>query len=136
MVTREPETSSAYQQDRDALVRQAELIISGVLRGGVLLSAGLIAVGVVGFYVRGMWRSPTTGGAFPHTLASVLQGLLRGEPLAIIALGLLVLLATPVLRVLVSIVAFLLEGDRLYALITALVLLILVASFLLGRGGA
>lgn len=135
-MTRESETPSAYQQDRDALVRQAELIISGVLRGGVLLSAGLIAVGVVAFYVRGSWRSPTAGSAFPHTLASVLQGVLHGEPLAIIALGLLVLLATPVIRVLVSIVAFLLEGDRLYAVITALVLLILVASFILGRGGA
>ncbi len=135
-VTQESETSSAYQQDRDALVRQAELIISGVLRGGVLLSAGLIAVGVVTFYAQGIWRSPTARSAFPHTLASVAQGVLHGEPLAIIALGLLVLLATPVIRVFVSIVAFLLEGDRLYALITALVLLILVASFILGRGGA
>lgn len=127
---------STQQQGRDALVRQAELIISGVLRGGVVSSAALIAVGVAAFYIRGDWRSPTTGSVFPHTLASVWQGVLRGEPLAIIALGLLVLLATPVLRVLVSIGAFLLEGDRLYAVITAVVLLILVVSFFLGRGGA
>ncbi|MGZ3673334.1 MAG: DUF1634 domain-containing protein [Ktedonobacterales bacterium] len=46
------------------------------------------------------------------------------------------LLATPVLRVIVSIVAFLLEGDWLYAAITTVVLLILVVSFFLGRGGA
>lgn len=117
-------------------MRQAELIISGVLRGGVLISAGLIAVGVAAFYARGVWRSPTAGSSFPHTIATVWQGALRGEPLAIIALGLLVLLATPVLRVIVSIGAFLLEGDRLYAAITALVLLILIVSFFLGRGGA
>lgn len=135
-MARESETSLADQWDRDALVRQAELLISGVLRGGVLLSAGLIAVGVITFYVSGAWRSPTAGSTYPHTLASVWQGVLHGEPLAIISLGLLVLLATPVLRVIVSIVAFLLEGDRLYAAITALVLLILIASFFLGRGGA
>ncbi|MGZ3599298.1 MAG: DUF1634 domain-containing protein [Ktedonobacterales bacterium] len=126
----------ADQRGRDALVRQAELIISGVLRGGVLLSAGLIAVGVITFYVNGAWRSPTAGSTYPHTLASVWQGVLHGEPLAIISLGLLVLLATPVLRVIVSIVAFLLEGDWLYAAITTVVLLILVVSFFLGRGGA
>lgn len=126
----------AHQHGRDALVRQAELIISGVLRGGVLISAGLIAVGVAAFYARGLWRSPDAASTFPHTLASVWQGALRGEPLAIISLGLLVLLATPILRVVVSIGAFLLEGDRLYALITTLVLVILVVSFFLGRGGA
>lgn len=135
-MAREPETHSTQQQGRDALIRQAELIISGVLRGGVVSSAALIVVGVAAFYLRGDWRSPTTDSAFPHTLASVWQGALRGESLAIIALGLLVLLATPILRVLVSIGAFLLEGDRLYAVITAVVLLILVVSFFLGRGGA
>ncbi|MGZ3713851.1 MAG: DUF1634 domain-containing protein [Ktedonobacterales bacterium] len=126
----------ADQRGRDALVRQAELIISGVLRGGVLLSAGLIAIGVITFYASGAWRSPTAGSTYPHTFASVWQGVLHGEPLAIISLGLLVLLATPVLRVIVSIVAFLLEGDWLYAAITTVVLLILVVSFFLGRGGA
>lgn len=135
-VARESESTLADQQERDALVRQAELIISGVLRGGVLLSAGLIAIGVVVFYASGAWRSPITDHDFPHTFVSAWDGALHGEPLAIIALGLLVLLATPVLRVIVSIGAFLLEGDRLYAVITALVLLILVVSFFLGRGGA
>lgn len=135
-VARESESTLADQQERDALVRQAELIISGVLRGGVLLSAGFIATGVIIFYASGAWRSPTADRAFPHTVVSAWVGALHGEPLAIIALGLLVLLATPVLRVAVSIVAFLLEHDRLYAAITALVLLILIVSFFLGRGGA
>ena len=124
--------------NRETLVRQAELIISHVLRGGVLLSAAIISSGVVLFYVRafasgGHGEDPS---AFPHTLASVGQGLARGDPQAIIIFGLLVLLATPVVRVAVSIVAFLLERDWRYVVITTLVLLILLISFFPGKGGA
>jgi uncharacterized membrane protein len=124
--------------NREALIRQAELIISHVLRGGVLLSAAIILCGVVLFYARAF----ASGGpgeaasAFPHTLPGVGQGLAQGDPLAMIVFGLLVLLATPVVRVIVSIVAFLLERDWRYVVITSIVLLILLLSFALGKGGA
>lgn len=124
--------------DRERLIRQAELIISQVLRGGVLLSAAVILSGVILFYLRyfALVGHPERTTAFPHTLAAVGQGLVAGDPLAIIALGLLLLLATPVVRVAVSIVAFGLERDWGYVVITSIVLLILLASFLLGKGGA
>ena len=125
------------QRDRDRLIRQAELIISNVLRGGVLLSAGVILLGVVIFYARSAAGGHTLSDKpFPSSLAAVGHGLTVGDPLAIIALGLLILLATPVARVAVSIVAFALEGDRRYVVITTLVLLILLASFVLGKAGA
>jgi len=123
--------------DRDALVRRTELAISNVLRGGVLLSALIIGAGVVLFYVR---DAQSGGGLldrpYPHSLAEVSNGLAHGEPIAIIALGLLLLLSTPVVRVAVSIFAFVAERDWRYVVITALVLAILIASFLLGKGGA
>lgn len=124
--------------NRESLVRQAELVISLVLRAGVLVSAAVILIGAVNFYIRYV-HAPASFPAhpgFPHTLHAVLTGLQHGDPLAIIALGLLLLLATPVVRVAVSIVAFALEGDRRYVLITSLVLLILLASFALGKAGA
>jgi uncharacterized membrane protein len=123
--------------DRTALVHQAELVISYVLLGGVLLSAAIILAGVVVFYYEyytASGRAIST--AFPHSLAGVFADLARGNPLAIILLGLLVLLATPFARVAVSIVAFALERDWRYVVITSLVLIILVVSFVLGRGGA
>lgn len=132
-VTKSPESSSG---GRDALLRQAELIISGVLRSGVLLSAGIIAVGVVLFYAKYLSTGGVSDHPYPRTLGDVGTGLAHGDPLAIIALGLLVLLATPVLRVAVSIVTFAIERDWLFTAITALVLLILLVSFALGRGGA
>jgi len=70
--------------------------------------------------------------AFPHTLSDVLKGLRDLQGQAVVALGLLLLIATPVLRVAVSIVAFVQQGDRLFTLITAVVLGILLLSFALG----
>jgi uncharacterized membrane protein len=72
----------------------------------------------------------------PHSLTAMAQGLAHADPLSVVTLGLVVLLATPVVRVAVSIVAFGLERDWRYVAITVTVLVILVASFLLGRGGA
>lgn len=118
-------------RDRDALVRQAELIISNVLRAGVLLSAAIIAVGVVWFYLRyfAVGAAGSASTHFPASLGQVGAGLAHGNPLALITLGLLVLLATPIFRVAVSIVAFTLEHDRQYVVITVIVLAILLASF-------
>jgi len=111
----------------DNVVRKTELIISNVLRGGVLLSVAVILGGIGYFYAlrfAGQLPHPT----FPDTLPAVVTGLLHGAPLAIVVLGLLILLATPVLRVAVSIIAFALEEDRTYVIITSLVLAILLFS--------
>ena len=50
------------------------------------------------------------------------------RPIGIAQAGLLVLIATPVVRVMASVVAFVLERDRLYATITLGVLAILLVS--------
>lgn len=63
-------------------------------------------------------------------------GLVGLHPQAFITLGLLLLIATPVMRVAVSVVAFAIEHDRLYVVITLVVLAILITSFILGKGGA
>jgi uncharacterized membrane protein len=114
-----------------------ELLISAVLRGGVLLSAAIIALGT-GMY---LWqtltgRGGTGAGTFPHTLGDTLAGVAAGNPAAVIVLGLLVLLATPLLRIIVSVAIFARERDWLYVAITLLVLAILLLSFALGKGGA
>lgn len=135
---RTPPIGEQPAHENESRMRQAELVISHVLRGGVLLSAGIILVGVVAFYhgyltVKG---SRVSFGAFPHTLTGVVAGVAHGDPLAIILLGLLVLLATPVVRVAVSIIAFALDRDWQYVVITSVVLVILMVSFIVGKGGA
>ena len=123
----------------DGLIRKTELIISGVLRGGVLLSVAVILAGVCYHYALRLFGRPPPS-TFPDTLAEVVAGLKAADPMAIVTAGLLVLLATPVLRVVVSIVAFAIEKDRTYVIITTMVLAILLFSIFgigayLGRPG-
>jgi uncharacterized membrane protein YfcA len=123
----------APPQATSAHVELTYRIISYVLRGGVLLSATILLIGVLDVF-RLALTSPhiISQALFPHSLGAVLGDLGHGDPLAVIVLGLLVLLATPVVRVAVSIVAFAVERDSVYTGITTLVLLILCASFALG----
>jgi uncharacterized membrane protein len=114
-----------------------ELLISAVLRGGVLLSAAIIALGTATFFWGALTgHASANEGAFPHTVGDTLAGVGAGHPAAIIVLGLLVLLATPLLRIIVSAVIFARERDWRYVAITLLVLAILLLSFALGKGGA
>ncbi|MGH7119896.1 MAG: TSUP family transporter [Acetobacteraceae bacterium] len=111
----------------DSLIRKTELVISGVLRGGVLLSVAVILGGVIYLYAL-TFTDNLHSTTYPDTLRALFSGLTRGNPLSIIVLGLMILLATPVARVAVSIVAFAIEEDRTYVVITSLVLLILIFS--------
>jgi uncharacterized membrane protein len=111
-------------------------VVSAVLTVGVTLSAGLIVAGFVGSFAVG-WQGSLSGAA-PITgpvgdFGSIAAGLAALRPQAIAQLGLLTLVATPIARVLTSLVGFVLEGDRLYVAITATVLAILVTSALLIR---
>jgi uncharacterized membrane protein len=126
-----------------------EEIIGWILRVGVIASATCIALGVVLlFFTQATgYNQPLSdltplvqyhsgaGGRFPTSPGDVIAGLVHLKPYALIALGLLLLILTPVIRVAASIVIFLLEHDYAYVLITAVVLLILVVSFLLGKAG-
>lgn len=66
-------------------------------------------------------------------LGELYGGLKAGEPSSVLSLGILLLIATPVLRVLGSLVEFVLKKDWRFALITAAVLLILGISLIFGQ---
>ncbi len=108
-------------------------IISTVLLVGVISSALLIGCGFLTSFLVG-WQGSILGAAMPDPFASPTSysdlpaRLAVLEPLAITQLGLIVLLATPVLRVATSVLAFALEGDRLYSAMTAAVLVVLLTS--------
>jgi uncharacterized membrane protein len=112
-----------------------------LLRIGVVLSIVIIIIGVVITFVDhpeyfssrpalGALTSPTTH--FPNTLGDVIDGARHGQGQAIIMAGLLVLIATPVARVALSVIIFIIARDRLYTAITTAVLVILLISFSVG----
>jgi uncharacterized membrane protein len=112
------------------------VMVSWILLTGVSLAAVLIAVGLTGSFIVG-WRGsliglPNADGSIA-SFADLGQDLAALRPQAIGQLGLLVLVATPMLRVLASLIAFALERDRLYVGITSVVLSILLAASLLIR---
>jgi len=123
-------------------LRRTELIISHTLRIGVITSVTLIILGMILSFARHpkffesrreLPMLTQLGAEFPHTIRDTATGLaaLRGQ--AIVVLGLLVLIATPVARVAISIVAFVVQGDRVFVAITSVVLILLLTSFVLGR---
>jgi uncharacterized membrane protein len=118
-----------------------ETMVSNILRYGVLLAAATMVAGIVLLVVeRGpgaiitLPRGSALGaGAAPASATDLLRRLSTGHPTTVIDLGLILLIATPVFRVGVSIIAFALERDWLYTWITAFVFAMLMLGFAIGR---
>jgi uncharacterized membrane protein len=119
------------EKDNNSKIEEMEIIVSNFLRIGVLLSAVIVAIGLIVFLVSG--NSGYTGSYFPTTPSEVFKGILLFKPYAIILLGLMILILTPVFRVGVSILVFIKEKDSLYVKITSVVFIILLISFVLGK---
>jgi uncharacterized membrane protein len=113
---------------------QFRAVVSTVLRTGVVTAAALTTVGfalslLVGWNGSLLRAAPTASA--PTDFSHLVSGLLALRPVAFAQAGLLVLLATPVLRVATSVAGFWLEGDRLYVAITLAVLAVLLGSIFL-----
>lgn len=120
--------------------KDIQLLIGSLLRWGVLLSMAVVAIGgIIYLYRHGHNISdyavfkPQPN--FTRKIAPILQGVLALKGRAIIQLGILLLIATPIMRVLFSAVGFFLEKDYLYVAITVLVLAIIMFSMFGGFGG-
>lgn len=111
-------------------------VVSLVLLVGVSASAALIGLGFIAALAVG-WQASLLGQASSTAAATDFRqlpaGLVALRPVAITQLGLVVLLATPVVRVATSVVGFALEGDRLYMAVTLMVLAILLTSLFVLR---
>ena len=115
--------------------RRMDVVISNLLRSGVLVSALVVLFGGVLYLARNGY-SHTDYRVFrgePSALRSV-GGILRDavglSGKGIIQLGLLLLIATPVARVAVSIFGFAEEHDRMYVVVASIVLLVLAYSLI------
>lgn len=116
-------------------------VISVVLRAGVIASVILIVTGMIVTFVHhpdyfssrpALGRLTSPSAHFPNTLAAVVEGVRAWRGQALIMAGLLVLIATPVARVALSVIIFAILRDWLYIAITGVVLAILLVSFVVG----
>jgi uncharacterized membrane protein len=119
-----PEEAAALKRSR-----QLNEVIHGMLSVGLVLSTAVMMAGLVLDVI--LHRDvPIAVPRFEEVFARVV--ILR--PSGFLALGLLLLIATPILRVLGSFFAFVYERDWRYAGITFLVLFILCVSLFFSRG--
>ena len=128
----------------EELIHKVERAISNILRGGVILSLFLIACGTALSFTHhseymhahsDTARLLNSKAEFPHTLKETLDGVRSERGQAVVVVGLLVLIATPVIRVGVSIIAFVVEKDAIFVMLTTLVFALLLLSFFLGKAG-
>ena len=114
-----------------------------LLRSGVILSSIVTLVGGIVYLVQYHGHIPDyspipSREEFPGTaeylrhLTTIMDGIVAFDGASIIQLGVIILIATPILRVAFSVFTFLLEKDYLYVFITLVVLGIIVANMVLG----
>jgi uncharacterized membrane protein len=99
--------------------------ISHILFVGSFCAAVLLAVGLLVMWIRGGRLEPVVHVIRP-SLPVLFSSLVKGDPVAILNLGILAMMLTPFLRVVVALVSFLWEKDYRYAAVATGVGLILL----------
>lgn len=115
-----------------------ERAMGRMLQIGVLVAALVVLVGGVLYLAQ-------EGGARPDyahfqaaptgmvTIARIVKGTTRLDPRSVIELGMLLLIATPICRVLFGVVGFAVLRDKLYTMVSVVVLAILIFSLVVKR---
>jgi len=113
--------------------QKVENLVGNLLRTGVSLAALIVFAGAV-VYLAKHGAEPADYRVFHgepnqlRTISGVLQETVALQGRGIIQLGLLLLIATPVARVGLSILGFAAERDRMYVVFATIVLVILLCS--------
>ncbi|TSD67797.1 DUF1634 domain-containing protein [Inquilinus sp. KBS0705] len=120
--------------------KDMQVVIGWVLRTGVFISMTIVFFGgVLYLYRHGhtIANYHTFKGIpnFVQTIPGVLNGIITFRGRAIIQAGIILLIATPILRVLFSAIGFVMEKDYLYTGISFFVLLVIIISMLSGHAG-
>ena len=118
---------------------EIEQLIGRLLQFGVLLAAAVVIVGGVALLLQSGHQIADfrafAGTASPlDSLLGIARGVVALRADAVVQLGLVLLIATPVARVALTLVAFLIQRDRLYIGVTALVLALLLYGLIWGKG--
>lgn len=109
--------------------------VGNLLRLGVIMSVITSFVGFVKLFLEG-FEMPKDYAALEIPEGTIWQSfwtsLLKFEGMAIIQLGILLLILTPLVRLLFALVGYLKEKDYTYVIVSVIVLGIMLVSFLMG----
>lgn len=115
--------------------KDLQALIGNLLRIGVVIAMTIVVGGLILYLFEhgretAHYETFTNDGVF--RFHRFLTELGSGRSSAIIELGVMVLIATPIARVLFTMIGFWLEKDRLYTFIALVVLCIIIVSMLMG----
>ncbi|RKT01559.1 DUF1634 domain-containing protein [Chryseobacterium defluvii] len=111
--------------------------VGNLLRLGVILSVITSLIGFIKLFLEG-FKMPKNYSAFDIGNSSekvwghFWNSLCKGEGMAIIQLGILLLIFTPLMRIIFALIGYLKERDYTYVIISSIVLIIMAISFFTG----
>jgi uncharacterized membrane protein len=116
---------------------QVDQVIGTLLRSGVIIAGLVVLMGGILYLIRYGATSPDYRvfrgePADLRSLSGIVSDALSFRTRGIIQFGLLLLIATPVARVAFSVLAFVLQRDRTYVVITLIVFAVLMYSLIGG----
>lgn len=103
--------------------------VSNLLLISSFCAAGFLVLGLGILFLKTNIQESLIGFVFT-SFSDFIYSLLRGEPIAIINLGILVMMLTPFLRVVVAVFSFFGERDFKYAIVALGVMIILLFTIL------
>jgi uncharacterized membrane protein len=117
---------------------EVEQLIGRLLQVGVAVAAAVTILGGVLLLIQHGGGTPAFSefrGEPAHltSLGGIVSGVRAMRSESIVQLGIVLLIATPVMRVALTLVAFVLQRDRVYVGITILVLALLLYGLVLGH---
>ncbi|MEN6459296.1 MAG: DUF1634 domain-containing protein [Thermoguttaceae bacterium] len=117
--------------------RRLERQIGNLLRSGVSLAAAVVLIGGIVYLARHGGSPPHYQRFYEqssdlHTVTGILGDTCSGSSRGTIQLGILLLIATPVMRVLLLAIGFAWQRDTTYVLLSLVVLGVLLYSLLGG----
>ncbi|OBW42437.1 hypothetical protein AB670_01193 [Chryseobacterium sp. MOF25P] len=111
--------------------------VGNLLRLGVILSVITSLIGFVKLFMEGFempkkYNLLNMGTSSDKVWSHFWETLCKGEGMAIIQLGILMLIFTPLMRIIFALIGYLKEKDYVYVIISSIVLAIMAISFFTG----
>ena len=111
--------------------------VGNLLRLGVILSVVTSLIGFVKLFTEGFkmprkYKLLDMGTSSEKVWGHFWETLCKGEGMAIIQLGILMLIFTPLMRIIFALIGYLKEKDYIYVVISSIVLAIMAISFFTG----
>jgi uncharacterized membrane protein len=120
--------------------RDMQVLLGHVLRAGTIISVSIVFIGGI-FFIYRHGQSITDYHKFNgipnfvQTASGIFHGIWALKGQAMIQLGIALLIATPIIRIIFSAIGFVLEKDYMYLGISLLVLGIIFFSMMSGHAG-